>query len=63
MPMCQLAKKASRQPPQAAGEEGDASLDSTGRRADAMELMVSEAGLRYAGSRGAQSVGKKSKGE
>lgn len=42
--MCQLAKRASRQPPQAAGEEEDASLDSTGRRALAMKLMVPEAG-------------------
>lgn len=45
MPMCQFAKKASRQPPQAAGEDKDASLDSTGCRALAMELMVSNTGL------------------
>lgn len=40
--MCQLAKRTSRQPPQAAGEDDDASLDSTGRRALAMEVMLFE---------------------
>lgn len=46
--MCQLAKSVSRQPPQAAGEEEDANLDSTGRRALAMKLMVREASLECA---------------
>lgn len=40
MPMCQLAKKASRQPPQAAEEDDEANLDSTGCRALVTVLML-----------------------
>lgn len=44
-PMCQLATKVSRQPLHAAEEDEDASPDSTGRRADAIELISSQAGV------------------